>query len=242
MRAISDLRCAGRGAILLATLVLLLASPRAAALADTCGQAISPPVVSVRTLVRPASYDFSRGIRDLSGDLNLAVPHGMSDFKYAVGATAVVAERESRWEMRGEQTPDGRQCWWITSLQITVTAHTKVYVAKEVPKDSCVWQEVMRHEAKHVKIDQKLFPRLVDTLRPKVVRQISKSVPARNQAEAEATMNKLVNNAADAAIQAFQKKRNRSQLAIDTRDEYTRSNRLCGEAAVADIFARAGLE
>lgn len=211
------------------------------AFADTCGQVLSPPLVSVRAQVRPATHDFSLGILQITADPNLAVPHGLADFKYATGATSVGAERELRLQFRGQPRAGGGLCWWVTNLQITVTTHTKVYIAREVPKNSCLWKEVMRHEAKHVKIDQKLFAQLADTVRPKVVKAVSRSVPANDKAQAEEIFRSRVTRATDEAIKAFVVKRNKRQLSIDTREEYTRANRICGNAEIRAAFKRAGI-
>lgn len=228
-------------ALKLLALAIFLSLLPDTARADACGQALSPPLISVRTHVRPATYDFNRGILDISADSNLAVPRDMADFKYATGATAVVTEREWHVQLQGQPRNGGGQCWWVTKLQITVTAHTKVHIAKELPRNSCLWKEVMRHESKHVKTDQKLFPRLADTVRPRIVKQVSHSVPAQDEAEAGDIFRDLISKATDDAINAFLVKRNNSQLAIDTREEYMRANRICGNAEISAAFTRAGI-
>lgn len=210
--------------------------------ADSCGQAGSPPVISVRTQIKPPTLDFTKGILELSAEPDLAVPRDLPEFKYATGATSVGTEREWNVQLKGTQRPEGGQCWWITRLQVTLTAHTKVFVAKEVPKDSCLWKEVMRHEGQHVKIDRTLFPRLGDTVRPRIMRQMSRSISAPSEAAAGAYFKEMIIKSVDSAIQAFLDKRNKAQLAIDNREEYTRANRLCGDAEIAAAFARAGIQ
>lgn len=220
---------------------LLLALPTAPARAQDCGAAIAPPVVSVRTQARPPVQDLSRGIANLTGDPRLAVPHGLQDFRFAVGVTAADATGTSKWQMQGFRMGDGRQCWSITQLQILITVFTKVYIAKEVPRGSCLWNEVAKHEAKHVRLDQKLFPQMSGMIRPKVLRAVSRSVPARSGTEAKSLINQLVNQAVAEAVRDFQVTRNAEQLKIDTRAEYSHPNRVCGEAEVAAAIRRAGL-
>jgi hypothetical protein len=207
-----------------------------------CGGSIAPPVVSVRTLTQPPLQDVSRGIADLSSDRSLAVPHGLESFRYAVGATAAEAQGRTSWQMQGEPQPDGRYCWAITQLQIVITVSTKVYIAREVPRGSCLWNEVVKHEAKHVRADQKLFPQLSSLIRPKVLRGVSHSVLAANQTEAHGALGRIVNDAVQEAVAAFQLTRNQQQLTIDTPTEYRRANQVCGNAEVAAAIARAGLQ
>jgi hypothetical protein len=207
-----------------------------------CGGAIVPPVVSVRTLAQPPVQDLSLGIAQLSSDRSLAVPHGLESFRFAVGATAAQAQRRTSWQMRGEPQANGGYCWAIAQLKIVVTVATRVYIAREVPRGSCLWNEVVRHEAKHVRADQQLFPELSGLIRPKVLRAISRTVPAATDSEARAVLGALVNSAVQEAVAAFQVARNQRQLTIDTAQEYSRANRVCGNAEVAAAIQRAGLK
>jgi hypothetical protein len=224
-------------------LVLVLASQLCAkSVQAECGGAIAPPVVAVRTLTQPPTQDTNRGIAELSSDRSLAVPHELESFRYAVGATAAQAQGRTSWQMQGEPQPDGSYCWAIAQLQIVVTVATKVYIAREVPRGSCLWNEVVKHEAKHVRADQKLFPQLSSLIRPKVLRAVSHSVSAANQTEAQGALSRIVNKAVQDAVAAFQVTRNQLQLTIDTPEEYRRANRVCGNAEVAAAIERAGLQ
>lgn len=209
--------------------------------ADSCGGAIAPPLISVRTQVKPPRQDLSRSISELSTDPRVAVPHGLQDFKYAVGATAAEPEDHTKWGMRGVPMADGRKCWSVTNVNVVITVSTKVYIAKEVPRGSCLWNEVAKHETKHVRLDQKLFPQIAGLIRPKVLRAVSSSIPARTDAQARATLSARISEAVLAAATSFLEMRNTEQLKIDTRTEYTRANRVCGEAEVAAAIRRAGL-
>jgi hypothetical protein len=220
---------------------MLAMTDAAPAAAAACGSAVMPPPVSVRTVVKPATQDHSRGIASLSSDTRLAVPHGLDGFNFAVGVTAAEVAGSTKWEMRGETMPDGRQCWWVTQLQIAVTVATKVYIAKEVPRGSCLWNEVVKHEARHVRIDQELFPTVKSLIRPKALRAVSTSIATRSQDEARKVLAEKINRATADAVAEFQKTRNKKQLEIDTREEYSRPNRICGEAEVAAAIERAGL-
>lgn len=220
--------------------VLLAVAPRDAR-AEICS-AVTPPLITVRAVVRPPTYDFSRGVRDLSSDMALAVPRGMEDFKYAFGVTAVVSRGETQWELNGILRNDGGMCWSVSNVKITVTASTKVFIAKEIIRDSCLWQQVTAHEARHVKMDRKLLPRLPDSVRPSVLRKVSRSVAADSAAEANAVWQKIISQSVSDAMGAFRERRNQAQLTIDTREEYTRASRACGATEVAATFARAGIK
>ncbi|WP_374384710.1 hypothetical protein [Dongia sp.] len=227
------------GLALVAALVASLLSSTPAR-ADACGGAIAPPTLTVRTDARPPTQDHSRGVASLSKDGNLAVPRGLENFRYAVGVTAADATGHTEWDMQGQALPDGRQCWWITQAKIIATVSTRVFIAKEIPRGSCLWNEVVKHEAKHVHLDQQLFPKMSGLIRPRVLAAISHSVVARSQAEARTLLGALLSKATRQAVSEFQRARDAEQLKIDTAAEYSRPNKICGEAAVSAIIQRAG--
>ena len=225
------------GGLFLVALFLAGLSP---ARADACGGSIPPPTLTVRTDARPPTQDHSRGVASLSGDDRLAVPRGLENFRYAVGVTAADATGHTEWDMQGQALPDGRQCWWISQAKIVATVSTRVFIAKEIPRGSCLWNEVVKHEAKHVRLDQQLFPQMSGLIRPKVLAAISHSVVARSQAEARTLLGSLLSQATRQAVAEFQQARDAAQLRIDTAAEYGRPNKVCGEAAVSAIIQRAG--
>jgi hypothetical protein len=226
---------------LLGMLVLWLAVPGGDALANPCEQSAAPPLVSVRAEINPASYDFTRGIAQLSADGNTVAPRHLPEFKYTLGTTAMVSHPQWETTFATHVRSDGTLCWKVDKLQITVEVHTKVYIAKEAAKGSCLWNETMKHEAKHVKIDQVIFPRLADTIRPSIVRKIARTYFAQNLAQAERDAEKLMRTAIEGAIDTFLRKRNRTQLSIDTAEEYSYISHVCGNAEVAAAVTRAGL-
>lgn len=213
-----------------------------AALADGCNQRVAPPVLSVQTDVQAPKLDVHRGIKELTGDPHVAVPRGLEDFRFAVGATAALPSIQRRWELHGEPMSNGRVCWRVTKMRVFVSVATTVYIAREIPRDSCLWREVAKHEAKHVRRDRELFPQLPGIVRPKVARVIAQSFAAGTQEEANAILKARLSAAVNEAAAAFEETRNREQLKIDTREEYSHPNQVCGNAEVAAAIARAGLK
>jgi len=232
----------GRSSRFGVVLTFLLLLPAGGALADSCGQRVAPPSLSVRSLVQPPKQDLTRSIKDLTGDPNVAVPRGLENFGFAVGATAAAPKTEYSWSTQGAQMPDGTWCWRAAKVSVIVTVATTVYIAKEIPRESCLWREVAKHEAKHVRLDRQLFPSLPGIVRPKVQRVIAHSVSAGTIEEASALLGRRIDAAVVEAAAFFELTRNKRQLEIDTVEEYGRPNRICGNAEVAAAIRRAGLQ
>jgi len=233
-RPIVLLRAFGTGLLAWATM-------SAEATADSCGQALAVPEVSVRTELHPVSYDFSKGILAITSDPQLAIPRGLEEFSHAIGATRVVTSGQWNLSLEGQPRSDGGICWSAKSLDVNLIAHTSVFVAREIVRDTCLWREVMRHEALHVALDQRLFPRLADIVRPRVKQAAARTIAATSGQAAQAEFEALIGKAIADGLALFSAKRNKQQLTIDTREEYSRANRLCGDAEIAAAFEKAGI-
>ena len=195
-------------------LVLAFMTP-AIASADSCGQALAMPEVSVRTELHPVRYDFSKGILAITSDPQLAVPRILEGFSHAIGATRVVTSGHWNLELEGEARSAGGICWTAKKLDVVVVAHTDVFVAQEIPRNTCLWREVMRHEALHVEVDQGLFARLADNVRPAIKNAASLTVAATDDQTAKADFEARIGRAISDTLAIFSAKRNARQLAID---------------------------
>lgn len=217
---------------------LWLASPAAA----QCGAAPRQPKIEVRSDIQAPILDTSLGIRDITANPNLAVPRGLGDGYYAIGATGLNIAHQLQFSAIGEPRAEVGYCWSVREAVLTITAETKVHVAAEVPRDSCVWHEVMDHEKKHVKLDRDLFPQLVAAMRAEVARVIGQSVPGATDEVAGLIYRTQMQAALEAVAQRYSAGRKERQLAIDTPEEYARFARACGSAVLAEILARAGIQ
>lgn len=105
-----------------------------------------------------------------------------------------------------------------------------VYVASEVPRNSCGYDLVLNHELQHVAIDQKLT-QVYDSTFPGLVRRAVERVGvirAGSSAEAEAQIKRDIGVYIKNFGENLSAEREKRQKQIDTEAEYKRLSQSCG--------------
>jgi hypothetical protein len=170
----------------------------------------------------------------LSRDTTVAALHALSgqpqraDFHH-LGVTAVRMEWRGEVQVSVATSADGI-CAVVARVRVTL-AHVghRILIAREIPQDSCLYQEVETHERRHVAANRR------------VLREAA--APARRALEAWATEAEARAATAEAArdalmsglqttmmplIAAVQERRDAANRAIDSPEEYRRIAQSCG--------------
>jgi hypothetical protein len=212
----------------------------APALADVCAHMAQRPTIAVKVQVLEPRLDLTQGMRAISDNPHNAVPRWLEGEAPALGATSVSVD--GKWELTLRTMPrgDGGLCVGLQHIEMHLSAHTRVLVAKEIKKDSCVWKVVIDHERKHVRLDRGLFPKLAQLIEQKARREIPGAVAAASMEEGNELHSATLNRFLASVAAEFERQRNEKQLAIDSPQEYQRTSKICGNAAVAKILNRAG--
>lgn len=219
---------------------LTLRAP-AEAEAQSCAVVPKPAAVNVATKDTPRRFDTDTGLRTLTRKMR-SDGKVKADSIYNMGVTRLEWGTEANIELTGEPNADSSYCWSVVALNVTVTVEMTVYIAKEIERDSCTWREVLKHEQKHVALNEKAFAGLPDDIRPVLAAAIKGSVASSEGQKALATFRKRAEKALSDAIKEFAADREKQHREkIDTKEEYARVDAACSEAEWAEIFKRAGL-
>ena len=206
----------------LALLALLGASPVSA---DECDR-LPPPSVTVKRFEDPVGLDTRYGYKALKvlgaefarpENQVLGLTRATSRASFEIRTTSYV-ERSGRWE--------------CSSPQITVNygfSPMVVYVAKEFPVGSCAYDEIYRHELRHVKAYQDHLIRierdLTDTLtRRFATGQVWRAPKGQTRLMLEKEMNERWLPFIKREIERVES----AQRLIDTPEEYARVSGACG--------------
>jgi hypothetical protein len=128
----------------------------------------------------------------------------------------------------------GRACFVATELHVRfgLQAHL-VFIAREIPRGSCLWRDVHAHEMRHVGVNRESIRAAASVLAADVetlARQgISTDGPTVEAAQQQA-LDRL-RAAVRRAEQAFDQRSTRGHVSIDTPEEYERASRACGGEA-----------
>lgn len=148
-----------------------------------------------------------------------------------------LAVTRSRVEWRTElsarylRQPDGTVCAVPdqVSIELVHVEHV-IRIAEELPRDGCLWQEVLAHEQRHVAVNSTTL-REAERAVGQIVRRWSQRAVAR-AGDADAATAKLqasLRRAVEPALAAMRRARARGHGRIDTPAEYDRLARICPE-------------
>jgi hypothetical protein len=128
----------------------------------------------------------------------------------------------------------GRQCFVATELRVRFGLHAHlVFIAREIPRGSCLWRDVHAHEMRHVGVNREsiraaaaLLVADVESLARQGVSTDGPTVEAAQQQALE-----RIRAAVRRAEQTFDQRSARGHASIDTPEEYERASRACGGEA-----------
>ncbi len=193
--------------------------------------AAGPPGLVVEPVMAPLQHDFTRTFAQLTAMPGRGpAPAGVSAGHVLGLAHAVYGER-SQVEAVFQARRDGTLCGVITRLVVQFGFQERtVMVGRELPRNSCIHGEVLRHEMMHVAVDERLLKEFLPTLSRQLQATLSRIGPAqgRTQDQVMATLRRPVDQALKKAMADFARERDRRQARVDTREEYERVNRSCG--------------
>ena len=154
------------------------------------------------------------------------------------GAVMGVTSHSTRFDRGGVrfisvEGKDGRICAGFSDGEIRLALSASVYVAREIPKESCLYREVLGHEMKHKALGRELTEAFTRDLEAHLAAALA------DQPFVEVPKGKGFWQAADQRLDAlleeafrvFDRNMSRRQLGIDSNAEYQRVDDACpGEA------------
>ncbi len=148
-----------------------------------------------------------------------------------VGLTAASLSLDSQYKITTSARPlDTTVCAQISDFHLRFGFDdTIVYLARELPYDSCGYRTVLAHEMEHVSIDRHFVRSYMDPLQG-LLREAIKQVGVVRASSANAAESKIRELMASyirdlgANLSAVREK---LQMRIDTKDEYSRLSKTC---------------
>ena len=144
--------------------------------ADECDR-LPKPTVTLKRIDEHVTVDTNYSYKELArmasplakpGTRLLGLTRGKATVQFAISVPALV-------EQGGH--------WLCASPQVVVTFGLRpmtVYIAKEVPAGSCAFDEIYRHELRHVRAYQEHLARIEGTLERTLLRRFGTESPWRN--------------------------------------------------------------
>ncbi|WP_051340222.1 hypothetical protein [Azospirillum halopraeferens] len=208
----------------------LAAAAPAVAQADGC-PAFERPQVSVSLTNAPLRRDFTRTIQQLARIPGRAPGPAGSGSGHILGLAHAVFQQTYDIAVSYGQLGDGAYCGALASVSVTFgTQERVVYVARELPRGSCIHREVLDHEMQHVAVDDALMEEYLAIIRRRVAAVAAQTgtVRSRSRQQVMTTLRRPIDAEMRTILDEFTRERDRRQAGVDTVDEYERVSRSCG--------------
>jgi hypothetical protein len=224
--------------------LLLIAHPVAAQDVDNCDSYPNVPV-NLNPVFDEPQYDFSHNLADLQSIANdrlHSIPHYHA---VAMGITRYEPILQFRIPMEVVTPPDGLACAHVQHVDVTVGyRQVTVYIANEIPADSCGFNETLAHEQKHVAVNRQLLQEFAPQIEERLKSYLKQYGVFRvqNAEYAEKLLREKLQVVMDEMIQQMQAENVRRQQLVDSRSEYDRLAHVChGDLArIAQHFQQTG--
>ncbi len=210
-----------------------LAAPIMLAMAGTCPTP-EPTMISVQPISERPIINAQLSTQELEGfDISTVSPYNHHEHTEVNGLMRGKAQIDTNVSVSWRTNPaNGEACFWYKAINVELRLAPTVYIADHLIKGSCMYNEVLNHELKHVNVDRDLtnkYTKLFEQNIRNFTRQNFMASP-RPAYQAEQVKNEMV-DALDEEINRInnmmQEERIQRQAAIDTLQEYKRVATAC---------------
>ena len=207
--------------------ILLLPSP-AQAKQVYCQHSAAAPIVTVRTNDGDLRLDHSITTAQLQDRAREAKVRSSTPGR-AMGLTAAFMTVETKARTSMSRATNGGLCAFFSHIDLTIQLKDlTVYIDQRYPKGTCQYNEILRHESKHVSIYRRYAQELGMRYRaaiPSIDEKISPML-LRRQDESNQLF-QLLEAELQPLLKQSQEGQRKENGAIDTPQSYREFNRLC---------------
>jgi hypothetical protein len=224
--------------------VVLAAVPAPAQDIDDCQSYPNVPV-NVHAVFDQPRYDYSQNLTSLQ---TLASDHEHSIPQYhevTMGLTRYEPVLEMHVPMVIVTSSEGLVCAYVKRVDVTVGYRdVTVFVASDIPQNSCGFNETLGHEEKHVAVNRGLLNEFVPRIetRLKDYMRMNGIFRTENADYAEKIMNEKLKSIINDVVYDMDSENAERQRQVDSPQEYARLSSVCnGQLShIADQFRRTG--
>ena len=142
------------GAMAILAACLLAPVPQAAS-ASPCTPPEKPPSIRIDVRAEDPVIDHNLARENLKL-FNIATksPYGSNQNVHVNGLMRGAIELETQISIAWQRNSAGEEnCFWYDHIAVNLKLKPTIYIAREIPENSCLYREVLRHEYKHYDVD-----------------------------------------------------------------------------------------
>lgn len=218
-----------------AAVLLTAGMPAPARAADRC-PAAAPPEVEVKIAEAPVIFDVTRSREELASlDIDTISPWPSQYHTSVGGLMRGKIAADHRIAFRDNMNDAKKKgCVQFLKIEVTLRMDPKIYVAREIAGNSCLFREVFGHEEKHIDADRALLEKyaaqMKDALHMATMEPADYSspvVPAMAMESVRKRMADSIERALGVMFEKMMRERAQRQQAIDSLGEYERVSGSC---------------
>lgn len=216
---------------LLAMALCLVFFARAATAEDIHNCDPYPDVpINIKPVFDQPTYDFSQNlasIQDIASDHQHSIPQY---HEITMGITRYDPVLEFHVPIEIVTPPSGLVCAHVQHVDVTIGYRdVTVFIASEIPRDSCAFDETMGHEQKHIDVNQHILDEFVPLIeeRFKSYLKLNGVLQVEHANYAEKVLTDKLHSIMDEIVGQLEQENIRRQREVDSPEEYNRLAHVC---------------
>ena len=202
-------------------------------LKDICREKMTNPNVTIVVQFGDIKYDHTKSKKAISrihlnngGELKSSkLLNGLSVFERKIGVSVKVTHKK---------LPSGINCYYPTEVIFLIGTGEDpvIYIAREIEKDSCVYDVTLRHEQTHQQINQSVIEHYLPVIKEHLLNVVKKYPVAATKKnisveQVSAELTKKYTLDSSSIIEEIKQETLKEQSRLDTMDHYIYDESLC---------------
>lgn len=215
-------------------IAVLITLPCFSAKAAGCEQPAKAPSIRIEVLANQPNIDHQRSRLELKQfDIATISPFGSERNVHVNGLMRGAITVETNMAIAWQHSAMGEDnCFWYDHISVNLKLMPVIYIAREIIKDTCLYNEVLRHEYKHYDVDYttaKDYQLIFQHELERFIRQtgVIGPYPINSREQAKTELSTRLERTIHAINNRLKAERLKRQALIDTREEYERVARAC---------------
>jgi hypothetical protein len=219
--------------ILYTILLLMLFAPQVHASDITCDPQ-KMPEIKVVWATDKISYNHTKSMNQLSNQpIDTKSPYAAHVVTKVGGLMKGGLEVTTNYKIsRARYSGIKQNCMWMSEIDIRLEISPTIYIARDYPKRSCMYNAVLEHEMKHIQVDRDIADKYQHMLRDMAGRIAQKVgvVGPKSDRESRLTEKKIkdyFSKNMNIVLEKMYDERGKRQQAVDNLEEYERVRKQC---------------
>ena len=197
-------------------------------------KAAARPKINVTASTKDVRHDHTKSKAQLANQkIDTVSPYSHSQSVYIGGLMNGQIEIKSNVKLSwSTQTATRQSCFWYDEVNIHMEIDPTILIAREFPKGSCEYDEILNHENKHIVVDRfivKKYRKMMEKYINQVMGQVETYGPVHSNKTpvVRKQMTQYIEAAVNKVSDAMHAERRKRQQAVDSREEYDRVSAAC---------------